>query len=177
MAWFDKIGLLKKEYFREGEEQEFSYRTLLYGGRILYFPKVEILHHLNQNERIRSDHMMFKLAHRTENELVYLPFGDLLATVPWRLFYRFWQALRERWLRGYWRSLFLLLQASPRIWKERKKHVFDRNKINLLRTLKCYIVEDFGQAMQNKTSIYDWIKVKANGKPLGVIASSRSDNG
>jgi len=173
-SWVERIGGLKKEYFREGEEQEFSYRTYLHRGRILYFPRIVVLHHLNQNQRVRSDHMMYKLAHRTENELVYLPFSDVAVTIPWRLLYRFWQALRERWLRGYFRGLFLLLQAIPRIIGERKERVFDRDTINLVRTLKCYQVEDYNRAAQMQTSLFDWIKVKMSGKVLGNIIRARS---
>lgn len=173
-SWIKKIGYLKKEYFREGEEQEYAFRTLFHGGRVLYFPEVVVLHHLNPNQRVHADHMALKLAHKSETDLIFLPLEEVLVMIPWRFLSSFFQAFRDRWFKGYIRGLLSLLSAMPRIIKQRRIYRFQGESRFLIRTLKCYLVEDFEVAQGMNVKLYGWLKVKLTKKYLGKVEKIQS---
>jgi GT2 family glycosyltransferase len=169
-TWVERIGYFKSEYFRDGEEADFSYRVYAEGGRVLYYPGVKVLHRLNPYQRIYADHRAHKLAHRTENDFTYLAWSDALVTVVWRLAASFMQSLWNGWFQGYLMGCSRIVKALPRII--RKRRPLDSQKMNLIRTLRCFVVSDFGLAQKRRTTLYDWIRVRICNRPRGLIEGS-----
>lgn len=168
--WIDKAGYLKKEYFREGEEADFTYRIYAVGGRVLYFPQVRVLHYLNPHQRIFHEHQAYKLAHRIENDLTYLSLGDAIAMLIWRVISNLVRSITEGWFIGYLLSGWHLLRAFPRILRKRKP--FDSRTMNVIRTLRSYVVLDFDSVSDRHTSLFEWIRVRNSRMPLGIIGST-----
>lgn len=170
-TWLDRVGYLKQSFFREGEEADFGLRILAASGRILYYPTIIVRHHLNPNQRIYSDHQAYKMAHRSENELVYLAWPDALIGTLWRLSWSMQKSVREGWLSGYFVGLWRLAKALPRIQHSRQP--LDCNTMRLYRTLISYQVFDYGSALTTKTSLFDYIRVRLTSKPLGYLGMPR----
>ena len=166
----EDIGYLRPEFFREGEEKEFSYRIIGAGGKILYFPEVKIVHLLNPNQRIMWENQAKKVAHFIESEMLHLSLADAISIVLWRIGYYLISALKDRWLFGYFKGFALLVTALPRIIRDRKP--FSRDMMNFIRVLNCFIVLDHDAATAIKVSLLDWIRVRITRKPLGIIDAS-----
>jgi GT2 family glycosyltransferase len=166
-TWVERLGYFRKGFFREGEEEEFAYRVHAAGGRVLYFPEVQVLHKLNPSQRVQAEHQAYKLAHRSMVALMYLPLGEALVTLTWRLNAKFYQSLTGGWLAGYATGCWHLLRTTPCILRERRP--LDVEMLRLHRTLRSYIVLDYEAARNVRTTWRDWMRVRLSRKPLGVI--------
>jgi len=165
--WLDKTGYFKREFFREGEEADYSYRIILNGGRVLYFPKVKVLHHLNPNQRVHSNQQAYNIAHRTENDLIYLELKEALITLAWRLTTAIPRSLKENWFGGYLLGCWRLFISIPRIFRSRNP--LGSEVMSLHRTLRCYAVLDITSAYEINSSLRNWIYVRRTHQALGLI--------
>ena len=165
--WIDKIGYLKSEYFRDGEEGDYAYRIIAHGGRILYHPHIKVLHRLNPSQRVPAELQAYKFAHRTENDLIYLDFTEALLTLLWRLSSSFLRSLREGSINGYTLGCWRLFRALPRVIRTRQP--LNRAELNLHRTLRCFAVSDYQRALSQNTRLIDWARVRTKRRHLGIL--------